>query len=180
MGVPTVGVFRDPNECFEPFIFAWFAVNGWAACVTGLDADHEYIAALMRTEPLSQAFDRLMADCDRGIGRQAQAFAGFWPIFRVQTVRERGISTPPSGSRAEVVAYYLRYGVNKYQPQCWVRHKQAGEQIPVDWPHSLAALYRVRSNLFHGEKAVHSEEDRSIVGAAFDLLSTFMRSAALL
>lgn len=87
---------------------------------------------------------------------------------------------PPAASRAETVDYYLRNGVNKYEPRCFVRHREAGERIPLDWPHSLAALYRVRSNLFHGEKAVHSEEDRDIVGAAFDLLSTFVRAAGLL
>jgi hypothetical protein len=72
----------EPDERFEPFIFAWFAVNGWAACVTELDEDRKYIAALMRTEVLSRAFDQFIADPGQGIGRQARAFAAFWPIFR--------------------------------------------------------------------------------------------------
>ena len=32
----------QPEDCFEPFIFAWFAVNTWAACVTEVDGDHAY------------------------------------------------------------------------------------------------------------------------------------------
>ena len=29
----------DGENSFEPFIFAWFSVNAWAACVTGEDSD---------------------------------------------------------------------------------------------------------------------------------------------
>ena len=38
----------DPEgeEVFEPFIFAWFSFNGWAACVTDTDRDAALITAL--------------------------------------------------------------------------------------------------------------------------------------
>jgi len=39
----------------------------------------------------------------------------------------------------------------------------AGESVPIDWPHTLAAVYQVRCNLFHGHKAAHSEMEPAIV-----------------
>jgi len=35
--------------------------------------------------------------------------------------------------------------------------------VPIDWPHTLSAIYQVRCNLFHGYKGVYSENDISIV-----------------
>ena len=32
--------------------------------------------------------------------------------------------------------------------------------MPPDWAHILKAIYKVRSNLFHGQKAAHSEMDK--------------------
>ena len=60
-----------------------------------------------------------------------------------------------------------------YEPQCWKRHRDAGEEVPLDWAHTLAVLYRVRCNLFHGEKARHSEMDQRIVYLAFRVLVGF-------
>ena len=49
--------------------------------------------------------------------------------------------------------------------------------MPLDWPHTLAALYRVRCNLFHGEKGRHSEMDQRIVASGFRTLIQFFGSA---
>jgi hypothetical protein len=54
------------------------------------------------------------------------------------------------------------------------------EHTPLDWGHTLAALYRVRCNLFHGEKARNSENDRLVVSAAYDTLHAFVDEARLL
>jgi hypothetical protein len=62
----------------------------------------------------------------------------------------------------------------KFEPACWKRHMDEGGSIPMDWPHTLAALYRVRCNLFHGEKAPYSEIDRTIVRAALRVLVYFL------
>jgi hypothetical protein len=55
-----------------------------------------------------------------------------------------------------------------------------GEQCPIDWPHTITGIYKVRCNLFHGQKAAHSEMDRHIVAAAFRTLVFFMREAEYL
>ena len=49
-------------------------------------------------------------------------------------------------------------------------HRERGEEVSLNWAHSLKAIYRVRCNLFHGEKAAHSEMDQKIVSSAFQIL----------
>jgi hypothetical protein len=52
--------------------------------------------------------------------------------------------------------------------------------VPLDWSHTLAALYRVRCNLFHGEKARGSENDRVVVARAHETLLAFLEAMGLL
>ena len=49
--------------------------------------------------------------------------------------------------------------------------------MPLDWPHTLEALYRVRCNLFHGEKGLDSEMDALIVSSAFRVLVHFLHDS---
>ena len=49
-------------------------------------------------------------------------------------------------------------------------HRERSEEVSLNWAHSLKAIYRVRCNLFHGEKAAHSEMDQKIVSSAFRIL----------
>jgi len=170
---------RSPEDCFEPFIFAWFAFNGWAACVTGLDQDRAYLDALMRCPQVTQHFDEALKSPDCALAQHASSFASLWPIFDVRALRHRGIHTWDARhlgriERAGLVQDYLSHGATRFQPQCWIRHQQAGEQAPLDWPHTLAALYRVRCNLFHGEKAAHSEMDQVVIVSALQTLLHFL------
>lgn len=52
-------------------------------------------------------------------------------------------------------------------PDCHMTH--TGE-IEPDWAHTLEALYRVRCNLFHGQKSGGGNEDRMILQAAVRVL----------
>ena len=50
----------DPEESFEPFIFGWIAVNGWASCVTGVEkGDTPYLKAMMLDQELNRRFNAL-------------------------------------------------------------------------------------------------------------------------
>lgn len=167
------------DDCFEAFIFVWFAVNGWAACVTGKDRDFDYIAELQRSVELAEMFTSLL-EKDAEFRETATRFHAFWPIFKAQSIRRAGQHAPLVGDRASVIQHYLSAGIRDYQPTCWQFHRDAGEAVPLDWPHTLAVIYRVRCNLFHGEKSVHSEMDRVIVLAAYRTLIGFFRGAALL
>lgn len=169
----------DANAVFESFIFAWFSVNAWAACVTGKDADWEYIRRLQGSFELAQRFERLMSE-DPEFSDAATRFHAYWPIFKAQRLRRHGISASDIRNRAERVQHYLNEGIRDYEPSCWQAHHEAGEAVPLDWPHTLAAIYRVRCNLFHGEKSAHSEMDRKIVESAFSTLVLFFRRSGIL
>ncbi|MGE0358430.1 MAG: hypothetical protein AB7P08_16110 [Burkholderiales bacterium] len=170
---------HDETECFEAFIFAWFAVNAWAACVTGQDGDAAYIRALGQSRELREQFQSLLA-FDSGFSKVAGTFYSLWPIFRAQDIRRRAVHAPAHLNRVEIIEHYFGAGLHSYAPECWRDHKEAGEPVPLDWLHTLAAIYRVRCNLFHGEKAAHSEMDRIIVRSAYMVLIGFFRGARLL
>jgi hypothetical protein len=165
------------HDSFEPFIFTWIAFNGWAACITGLDKDREWMDALMEDQTISSDFERILSSHESPISAHAQTFYGMWPIFKAQDLRRRGLFRYHTGERQEIIDYYRDAGVQHFEPQCWLRHQQEETPVPLDWPHTLAVLYRVRCNLFHGEKAAHSEMDAAIVAGAFRTLVHFLHEA---
>jgi hypothetical protein len=162
---------------FEAFIYLWIAFNGWAACVTGKDADHAWRDALIADPDLNDRFDQLVGEPSPA-AHAAQQFAELWPVFKVANLRERGIDSWGSGhaSRAEMARAYLDAGATKFEPQCFLEH----DAVPLDWGHTLVALYRVRCNLFHGEKDRSSENDRVVVGRAHSALLAFLEATSLL
>jgi hypothetical protein len=130
---------------------------------------------------MCEDFTALLTDSGSPFGSYATAFSQLWPIFEVKELRRRGIIPRSNGAaRNTLVNEYLAVGARKFEPQCWKRHRDAGEQVPLDWPHTLAAIYRVRCSLFHGEKAAHSEMDQLIVSCAFRTLLYFFRAAGYL
>lgn len=169
----------DEDAVFESFIFAWFSVNAWAACVTDIDRDIEYIKRLQGDSGLNQRFDDLL-EFNSEFANAAREFHGMWPIFKAQNIRRAQLQAGQGLSRHQVIKHYLDAGLTSFEPDCWTAHRDAGEPVPLDWTHTLAAIYRVRNNLFHGEKSAHSEMDRTIVRAAFATLILFFRRAEIL
>jgi hypothetical protein len=169
----------DPAESFEPFIFCWIALNGWAACCTELDQDRQWLDALIDNREVCGRFEMVLADSVE-IRDTAETFRRYWPIFKAQELRRLGILAHWHGNRAETVEHYLRAGARQLSPDCWLRHQEAREEIPLDFPHTAVALYRVRCNLFHGDKAPHSEVDQILVSTGFRLLAEFLHSWDLL
>jgi len=94
------------------------------------------------------------------IRRIAEMFQSYWPVFKAQELRRLGVIAHWQGDRSRTTDHYLRAGARQLSPDCWLRHHEAREDIPLDFPHTAVALYRVRCNLFHGDKAPHSEVDR--------------------
>jgi len=169
----------DPAESFEPFIFCWIALNGWAACCTELDQDRQWLDALADNRKVCQRFEMMLAGSDE-IRQVAETFRSYWPIFKAQELRRLGALAYWHGNRAQTIEHYLRAGARQFSPDCWLRHHEAHEDIPLDFPHTAVALYRVRCNLFHGDKAPHSEVDRMLVSTGFRLLAEFLNSWNLL
>jgi hypothetical protein len=168
----------DPADSFEPFIFCWIALNGWAACCTEIDQDRQWLDSLSDNAEVCGHFEGILASTK--IRAVAETFREFWPIFRVQGLRRLGIVEYGQVDRSETIARYLQSGAKEFSPECWRRHSEAHEEVPLDFPHTAAALYRVRCNLFHGDKAPHSEVDRTLVYNGFRLLAEFLQSWDLL
>lgn len=166
----------DPDEGpshFEGFIYLWFAVNGWGACVTETDVDREWVDAVAGDPDLSRTFDGLLHR-DPEFRDTAQVFAALWPIFKSSEIRRRRIRIPAHYSRPRRVQAYFNRNLTGFQPSCWQAHEP---RPPLDWAHTFKTLYRVRCNLFHGEKTLDSENDREIVQAAYNVLALFVRKA---
>lgn len=161
------------DEAFEPFIFAWFAFNGWAACVTDQDRDREIIDALAADAQINSDFAQAIRD-NADVRQAVNNFFELLPIFDVKSLRRRGILRNETESRRERVNYYLSNGANIFEPRCWQRHHDAGEATPIDWGHFINAVYKVRCNLFHGLKAAHSEMDQVIVHSSYLALVKFL------
>jgi len=169
----------DDSSAFESFVFAWIAVNAWAACVTGEDRDREYMNRLAHDPGLRTAFESLRAS-NSGFREESDAFFGFLPIFKAQQLRRSGIHLEEHVPRDERIRLYFEDGRTEFEPACAKHHMDRGEPIPRDWPHFIQAVYRVRCNLFHGEKSAHSEMDRCIVQTALLSLTSFFREAHIL
>ena len=163
------------GESFEGLIFAWIAFNGWASCVTGKDTDKEMIEALSLNAQLCDDFESLLAN-DPSFKELAEDFRSHWPIFKAQELAERNIWVAEMRSREERVAEYFMLGATRYSPPCWRRHRNAGEDVPLDWPHTVSAIYQLRCNLFHGHKGTRSPNDRELVRRAFRVLMRFLGS----
>lgn len=167
----------DPISAFEAFVFTWIATNSWGACVTDQDQDQAIVVGLAASDSLQIAFLDLMKR-EPSFDAAANEFASLWPIFKVADLRAKNLQyvRAPGMHRRDLVQLYLNSGADNYAPSCWKRH---GGAAPADWPHTISALYRVRCNLFHGEKNPDSEIDRVIVDTGFRVLSGFISGAEL-
>jgi hypothetical protein len=153
------------RDSFEPFIFGWIALNGWACCVTAEDRDSDYLDALLLDSDLDREFKDLLAtDLLAAVGE----FQSTWPIFSSKDI---GYNVEWGGTREQVIERYRTINPPPgRKPACVFLHRDRGEEVPIDWPHTLSAIYQVRCNLFHGYKGVYSENDISIVSKAFRVL----------
>src|SRR5260370_11677959 len=79
------------GDCFEAFIFTCIAFNGWAACITDLDEDYQYLDALKRNQTLCQDFKRLVTIPEPPLAFYAIQFASQWPIFELNPLQQRPI-----------------------------------------------------------------------------------------
>jgi hypothetical protein len=153
------------RDSFEPFIFGWIALNGWACCVTAEDRDSDYLDALLLDADLDRGFKELLAT---DLLAAAGEFQSTWPIFSSKDI---GYNAEWGGTRQQVIERYRTINPPPgRKPACAFLHRVRGEEVPVDWPHTLSAIYQVRCNLFHGYKGVYSENDVSIVSRAFRVL----------
>ena len=158
---------------FEAFIFLWIAFNGYASCITDEEQDREIIRKLGNCPDTRRDFAELL-DRDADFQSLVSTFAKSWPVFKVHQLRRQRLLGRAFANRAERVRYYLDADCRAYRPECFSYHQGRQEDVPLDWPHTLNAIYQVRCNLFHGEKSLTEENDRVIVTQALGVLRTFI------
>jgi hypothetical protein len=159
------------EDSFEPFIFCWIAFNSWGCCVTGKENDTPMVRDLARSEELEVTFSAAVGSQEHPLERFGPLFQSLWPIFKVQEFRSRHIyERGPYTTRAARIRDYIQQGAEIYAPKIDEAPIPIGDDIPLTWGNALPAIYRVRCNLFHGEKSVRDEQDQRIVGAAFRVL----------
>lgn len=118
----------------------------------------------MLDEELSQDFAKHMKT---DFATAAQNFQNLWPIF---SSKDLGYNAGSADNRAARIKQYSKIQPPPgHKPPCAFEHSDRKE-IPIDWPHTISAIYQVRCNLFHGYKGLHSENDVLIVSKAFRIL----------
>lgn len=170
---------NNKEDVFEPFIFLWFAFNGWAASVTEKETDREIISIISLDRKINQDFAKINNESS-DISKSIKDFFEFLPIFDAKIIHKKNLYNSKLCDRKELIKYYMSKGVNKFEPRCCIEHMEQGNPIPMDWTHFICAVYKVRCNLFHGFKSAHSEMDQSIVFTAFKSLSGFLKKTGYL
>ncbi len=124
---------RDkPEEHFEAFIYLWIAFNGWAACVSGLDQDRQWLDALSLDEEMCTRFSELTSNENNPLGLVAREFFQMWPIFKAQALRQKHFFDRADEPRQETIRRYISSGVTAFEPKCWTRHSDSNELVPLD------------------------------------------------
>lgn len=164
---------QSDGSPFEAFIFLWFSFNGFSTCITGLERDADIIKKMGNCPDLRLKFLQLL-ERNQEFNRSSHDFAELWPIFKVQNLRRLNLLNSLYSTRQEQVSHYLSVPGADHFPQCFEYHLRCNGSVPLDWPHTLQAVYRVRCNLFHGEKSPTAKMDARIVRQAFTVLSMFI------
>jgi len=103
----------DPADSFEPFIFSWIALNGWAACCTELDQDRQWLDAIAANEEVCERFKLMLEHSDK-IRAVGETFRSYWPVFKAQELRRRGALAYWHRPRAETIERYLQAGATQF------------------------------------------------------------------
>jgi hypothetical protein len=162
---------RPSSRSSEAFIYAWIAFNGWASCCFGIEEEDAELLRHVRSESrLRRVFDDLRSP-EGTLAEPVRSFAAMWPVFQATEVRKThdlAMAAYARGGRSSLIKHYLEFHPGaKREPNCHSRHPKG---IEPDWFHTLPVLYRVRNNLFHGNKSAYSNIDSDVVMAAAAVL----------
>jgi hypothetical protein len=162
---------EQPYDSFDAFMRLWTGFNQWAMRVTEADKDADMVRKLAESPALNKAFRELLAD-DNHSQTYARVFAGFWPIFNVKDIRNKGLRDQ-----------FLQLERPEYVRRMSNAHVQRVPRGNFDrdrptWNETIRTIYQVRCNLIHGEKG-DSSEDYRIVEGAYRILLRFIECVDL-
>jgi hypothetical protein len=165
---------QDSTENVESFMFTWIAFNSWGECVADQERDSDWVYSLSVDRDLNERFAACLLRDPAG-SDSAHRFRKYWPIPRVQQWRREPSRWPLSEHVLDRARFFHEEGI-WHDPQCALRHLEGDEEIPLDWEHLVQAAYRVRCNLFHGDKSPSHADDVAIVRSVAEPLLGFMLS----
>ncbi|MGI8639486.1 MAG: hypothetical protein ACR2MG_05970 [Pyrinomonadaceae bacterium] len=191
---------KNNDNIYEPFIFTWFAFNGWGACITSADTDADIMDSLATNKEINVAFDNfLQENSESDFLSKTKWFFDILPIFDAKELNKLELFENNYQDRETQVRDYYTNLKNHYDndktltpdqrtrklsksfsPKCWKRHLDCTEGITLDWSHFLKAVYQVRCNLFHGQKGNESPMNKQNVEASFLTLFNFLKETGFL
>jgi hypothetical protein len=183
---------RQPVAAVNALVYLWIPFNSWLAQTvvddTKSESDRYLVAAAGCDARLSAQFDDLLRR-NAKFRATAERFRSFWPIFKVRWLIDNrimpwGIQEDDRGRRLERAAYRdLCFSKNpdptRYRPHCYAEHQDPElplhlgsdpAKVPLDWPHTLNAIYQVRCSLFHGGKTFANSRDVELLRSAYKIL----------
>ena len=176
------------RQHFEALIYSWIAFNAWVGRVVvdrdKSNQDRFLVASAAADESLSTRFCRLLR-ADERAAQAARRFHCLWPVFKARSLSDheldswRGLGYESrTAFRTQCFGRKLRK--SDLAPSCFLHHQPKGtspagynpEYVPLDWTHTLHAIYMVRCSLFHGGKSFRYGGDAEFVKRAAVILCT--------
>ncbi len=179
------------QKYFEALIYSWISFNAWVGRVVvdrdKSNRDRFLVASAGMDESLSTRFDSLLQTGGR-TAKAAHRFHLLWPVFKALSLSDQEIEYWYGLEYESRTAFRNRcfrreLGRGAWAPKCFVYHQPMGtssteynpEHVPLDWAHTLHAIYMVRCNLFHGGKSMRFGGDAEIVELAAVILCAVWR-----
>ena len=179
------------QKYFEALIYSWISFNAWVGRVVvdrgNSNRDRFLVASAAMDEPLSTRFCSLLLDGGQ-TAEAASRFRSLWPVFKALSLSDQEIEYWYGLEYESRTAFRNRcfrreLGRGAWAPKCFVYHQPMGtssteynpEHVPLDWAHTLHAIYMVRCNLFHGGKSMRFGGDAEIVELAAVILCAVWR-----
>lgn len=106
------------EDCFEPFIFTWIALNAWGECVTEQENDADWVRSVAQDQTLGNSFTvHLGGPTGQGARTIANRFRAYWPIPRVQAWRKDRSRRPETKSVHDRARFFAQHHI-QCEPKC--------------------------------------------------------------
>ncbi|PKN67572.1 MAG: hypothetical protein CVU57_02395 [Deltaproteobacteria bacterium HGW-Deltaproteobacteria-15] len=180
---------QDRNP-FMAILSLWIPFNSWLTQVvnrSGLGkpylpfGDYHLVESACRDRMLNARFDSLLKNGE--FHTIAHEFRSLWPIFEPATLNFCGIPLWQSWNQPQDRNDYRRECFAKidgaktitdhsriFAPKCFRLHGGEPDDVPLDWSHTLSAIYKVRCNLFHGKKSFAFSGHKKLANLSFRIL----------
>lgn len=159
---------KKEGNALKSFMLLWVAFNSWTTCVTELDTDKKINMILSESGRFANNFASAFG-ANEHFQTSVVALSGFFPVYDGRAYRRKAASLGAPIS-ADLVLFRGdgdNWGIAKSPPNWLVGNQPT-------WRDCLLGIYKIRCNLFHGQKQQTIQSDVAIVAHARDVLSKFI------